>query len=1100
MKQIIHTLFEQQALASPARIAIKHGSQTVSYGQLHQQVNAIAGACLQVEPTQRGVVLVLLPKQPAVVATLLGVFKAGKVYLPVSWQLGDNTWCKIWQNIQPQLIVTLATELPRLEALLHRLQAEAPRHLLALDDNGQLGYYTWQQGRYLRQELALAQEPGCEVAIAPDDTCYLFFSSGTTGTPKVIEGIQKSLSHFIHWIIKEFGYTENFRISQLAALTFDASLRDMLAPLITGGTLCIPPADSMSNIGGLLQWLGQERITLLCTVPSVFRAMIQEVEESGPETYALPSLRFCLLAGETLYNKDVYRWQKSIGTGMELVNLYGTTESTMLKSFHRIGHASGKMSGRVSVGKPIANTLILLLNSDGKLCAVGEEGDVYIKTPFLTKGYYNDPKATAKIYVPNPLTQKATDLVYKTGDVAKYLPDGTIALIGRKDGQIKLRGIRVDLAGVEAGILQHKSIEQVKCRVQETAAGDQYLVGYYSAHAPLDEQVLRTYCQERLNAYEVPDYLVYLERFPINGHGKVDLAALPNPLAVAVAAPVAETLTPTEQQLQRIWQQLLQVENISAADNFFKIGGNSLKAIQLGASITRAMHLELGVSGIKQLFKAPTLSKFAAYLDELLAQRPDLAPIQPAEPRLAYPLSFAQQQIWFGSQAQASQSAYNMAQAYHLRGPLHADLLARALQAVVARHEALRTSFYAADGQLTQRVHAPAEVPAAFRFVDVSTAENPVQRAEALIAQVSDTAFDLTLPALLQLLLIKLSPEEYVLGFVMHHIVGDSWSGQILISELLEAYKHLQAGAAWTKAPLAIHYKDYAVDEQQRWQGEHLQQLQAFWQAHLGRRLPVLALPTDWPRSEQKSTAGSRYEFEMAPALLLTLKQVAAAHEISLFALLLSAYYLVLNRYSTDEEIIVGVPVAVRNRSELINQIGVYVNTLALKVRVDEARPLKAFLAQVQQVLLDGYAHQEYPFQEVVRHYAPTRDAKHGPVFDVAINMLASAQQDVISTVDSLQITDWDRVHTQSKFDLTLYVYDDLASGTKPFIEYKTSLFKPQYIERFAERLVSLLGRFAAHTEQPLSKLLTERVNLPTLKKPSLRPALAEQAAGLAGQ
>ncbi|MDO7888070.1 condensation domain-containing protein [Hymenobacter cheonanensis] len=1094
MKQIIHTLFEQQALASPARIAIRHGGQTVSYGQLHQQVNAIAGACLQVAPTQRGVVLVLLPKQPAVVATLLGVFKAGKVYLPVSWQLGDNTWCKIWQDIKPQLIVTLATELPRLEALLHRLQAEAPAHLLALDAGGQLAYYTWRQGHYHRQELVLAQAPACEVAIAPDDTCYLFFSSGTTGTPKVIEGMQKSLSHFIHWITKEFGYTENFRIAQLAALTFDASLRDMLAPLITGGTLCIPPADSMSNIGGLLHWLREERITLLCTVPSVFRAMMQEIEEGGPETYALPSLRFCLLAGETLYNKDVYRWQKSIGTGTELVNLYGTTESTMLKSFHRIGHASGKMSGRVSVGKPISNTLILLLNGDGKLCAVGEEGDVYIKTPFLTKGYYNDPQATAKIYVPNPLTQKPTDLVYKTGDVATYLPDGTIALIGRKDGQIKLRGIRLDLAGVEAGMLQHKSVEQVKCRVLETAAGDQYLVGYYSAHAPLDEPALRTYCQERLNAYEVPDYLVYLERFPINGHGKVDLAALPNPLAAAGAgaAPVAETLTPTEQQLQRLWQQLLQVENVGATDNFFKIGGNSLKAIQLGASITRTMHLELGVDGIRQLFKAPTLSKFAAYLDELLARRPSLAPIRPAAPRPAYPLSFAQQQIWFGSQAQAGQSAYNMAQAYHLRGPLRPDLLAQALHAVVARHEALRTSFHAADGQLTQRVHAPADVPAAFRFADVSTAENPVQAAEALIAQLSDTAFELTQPALLQLLLLELGPQEYVLGFVMHHIVGDSWSGQILISELLDAYKHLQAGAAWAKAPLAIHYKDYAVDEQQRGQGERWQQLQAFWQGHLGRRLPVLALPTDWPRSEQQTTAGSRYEFELAPALLLTLKQVAAAHEISLFALLLSAYYLVLNRYSADEEIVVGVPVAVRNRSELVNQIGVYVNTLALKVRVDEAQPLKAFLAQVQQVLLEGYAHQEYPFQEVVRHYAPARDARHGPVFDVAINMLTSAQQAVTSSVDSLRIADWDQVHTQSKFDLTLYVYDDPAPGTRPFIEYKTSLFKPQYIERFAERLVGLLGRFAAHPEQPLSKLLAERVALPALKKPSLRPALAE--------
>lgn len=1093
MKQIIHTLFEQQALATPARIAIQHGSQAVNYGQLQQQANAIAGACLQLEPTRRGVVMVLLPKQPAVVATLLGVFKAGKVYLPVSWQLGDNTWNKIWQDIQPQLIVTLVAEVPRLEALLQRLQAQAPRQLLALDADGQLACYAWQQGRYQRQELVLAPAPAHEVTIAPDDTCYLFFSSGTTGTPKVIEGVQKSLSHFIHWIVKEFAYTECSRVAQLAALTFDASLRDMLAPLVSGGTLCIPPADIMSNIRGLLHWLAGERITLLCTVPSVFRAMIQELEESGQGTYALPNLSFCLLAGETLYNKDVYRWQKCLGTGPELVNLYGTTESTMLKSFHRIGPASGKLSDRVSVGKPISNTLILLINGHGQLCAVGEEGDVYIKSPFLTKGYYNDPQATAKIYVPNPMTGKETDLVYKTGDVARYLPDGTIALVGRKDGQIKLRGIRVDLAGVEAGLLQHQRVEQVKCRVLETAAGDQYLVGYYSASQPLDELALRTYCEERLNAYEVPDYFVYLESFPINGHGKVDLTALPNPLAAAQAsAAVTETLTPTEQRLKSIWQQLLQVEHVSSTDSFFKLGGNSLKAIQLCANITRTLQLELGISGVKELFKAPTLRKFAAYLDGLLAEPADLAPIQPVGPLPAYPLSFAQQQIWLASQAQAGESAYNMAQSYHLRGPLRPDLLAQALLAVVARHEILRTSFHAAAGHITQQVHAAEAVAPAWQFVDLRHAENPGQRADALITQLSDTVFELTEPALLKLLLLELGPEEYVLGFVMHHIVGDSWSGQVLIAELLEGYQQLRAGAAWAKAPLTIQYKDYAVDQQQRWQGEKLQQLAAFWQTHLGRKLPVLALPTDFPRSEQQSTDGRRYEFALPPSLLPALKQVAAAHEVSMFALLLGAYCLVLNLYSADEEIVVGVPVAVRDRSELVNQIGVYVNTLALKVRVDEALPLKAFLARVQQVLLDGYTHQEYPFQEVARHYAPARDARHNPVFDVAINMLSSAQAGVISTIDSVQIADWDQVHTQSKFDLTLYVYDDLEQGAHPFIEYKTSLFKPQYIERFAERLVGLLGRFAAHPEQPLRKLFAEHVTLPALKKASPHLTLTE--------
>lgn len=1083
MNELIHQLFEQQAALAPEKTAIVHGQHSCTYAGLQQLAQQTATAMIQLEPAPGGVAMVLLPKGACLVASMLGAFRAGKIYAPVSWQLGDNTWRKMLKEVGPRIIITVEEERSRLEELLKRMEHQV-QHVLTVSDTSPFNYYQWTKDG-LQQQPGWTLAPGARFPeIAPDDTAYLFFSSGSTGEPKVIAGIHKSLRHFICWQVKEFEYDAASRVSQVAALTFDASLKDILPPLISGGTLCIPPDNALGNAHVLLQWMSNDQLTVLATVPTVFRALLQEMEQSGRGYFSFPHLKYCLLAGEPLFNKDVYRWQKMMGTGTQLVNLYGTTESTILKSFYRIGQVAGKLSESVSVGKPVPNALLLIIHEENRLCNIGETGDVYIKTPFLTKGYYNDPEATAAIFVPNPLTGKTTDIVYRTGDTGQYLPNGNVLLQGRKDNQIKLRGVRIHLGSIESVVLRHQDVKQVKCLLRTTAAGDDYIACYYVADQSLPETALPAFCRQQLNDFEVPDHFIALPAFPLNRHGKVDAQALPDPLS-DIAVPVAvaeETLTPTAAQLKLIWQELFKLEHISGGDSFFKIGGNSLKAIQMGAMLTRRMKVEIGIAGLQQLFVKPTLREFADYIDQLQQQSaPATDTIRPAAPREFYPLSYAQQQIWAACQTAESNRAHNMSQAYLIQGNIQPALLREALTQLMARHEVLRTAFTEQQGVAVQQIHATADLP--FYFHDLRGAGSNRELVQKIVNDYAYAEFDLAKPGLLRFVGIMTADDSCVLGITLHHIISDSWSGGILAAEMMECYEQLLQGKSWNKAPLAIQYKDYAVHEQQQLQGAAMEKLKSFWLQHLGDKLPAPAFPTDGERTETRSMTGKRLEFDLSPAVRASLQRLSATHQVSPFVWCLSAFYLLLHKYTAANEVIVGMPVATRHQAGLEQQLGVYVNTVALKSALDNTITLHTYIRQIHALLMQAQEHQQYPFQEVARAYVHQHHPKHNPVFDFAVNMLTSAAPDMPAARSSLRISDWDMGHAFSKFDMTLYVYDELKDDARWFIEYNTTLFSEATIQRFAARYTDMLEKFEKHLDLPLKELLFEKVALPGMQR-----------------
>ncbi|MEN7551663.1 condensation domain-containing protein [Rapidithrix thailandica] len=1087
MKKIIHQRIEYSCKQFGPQTAVEEASGSYTYQQLSEAVNRLSTHILRKYPRKGGVVMVLLPRGFALVASLLASLKTGKVFLPVSPHLGQTSWNRIYDEVKPELVITNPAQLPFFNEVIQS-NRQPVNHLLLTDVGVHSPeIYQWCETAYKKCQPKEITTPLRFPPADPQDSCYLYFTSGSTGQPKIVEGKLISLSHFIDWQVTELNYSEKSRVSQLAAPTFDASLKDMLPPLVTGGTLCIPSEDTMANIKHLHQWLQEKQISTLATVPSVFRALMQEIESANEKKHSLPSLRQILLAGEVLFGKDLFRWQKLEGSQATLINLYGTTESTILKSFHRINLKEDiRPEEPVSIGKPIGNTALLLLNEHLEICGVNEPGEVYIKTPFLSKGYFHDPKATEEIFVTNPLTGNASDILYKTGDTASYLPDGSVKLLGRKDRQVKRRGIRINLSGISASILSHDAVSEVYCMLRQDANKDPYLVGYFVGKEGVTKEEIRQYAQQKLNRYEVPDFFVQLNAFPLNPHGKLAIDQLPDPLASNSTniSHSGKALTQTEKELTSIWQAFFKIEKISPDDSFLQIGGNSLKAIQMGALITRNMNLNLGIAGIQQLFKTPVLRDFAAYLDIQKAKTEPVAPgISPAPPAPRYPVSFAQQQIYMACQTPESNQAYNMPNVYQIKGLLQPAFLLEAFTQLIKRFEILRTSFQEENGEIYQEIHEASAIVNNIVFIDLQNDPTQEQTIARHVSDCTTTVFELNQPGQLQITLLQTAPEHFVLAINIHHIIGDSWSAMLMAKELFTMYRSFVSNLKSDEVqPLPYQFKDYAVWERKQLQGKVLEDLKNYWTKHLGACLPKLNLHTDHTRPESRTMKGQRYEFALPTELTESIHQEASGLNVSSFAYLMSAFYLLLFKYSADEEIIIGLPIATRNQPGLEDQLGVFVNTLAIKTKVDTAQALENFIQLVHQNLQNGFKHQMYPFQELVNHYSQQRERHRTPIFDVAMNMLSSTSSEIPLAASGIEITNGQNNHQTSKFDLTLYVYDDLQTEDRPFIEYNTDLFGPGTIQRFVNRYISLLKKMKEAGTQSLNELLQERVEMPKLK------------------
>ncbi len=853
---------------------------------------------------------------------------------------------------------------------------------------------------------------------------------------------------------------EGFALPLVSRLSFDAHVRQLFPPLLRGEPAWVLPEETVSDPGALLEAIsGHERVSF-GGVPSLWSAML-ELVRSG-EAPRPSGLRAVLLGGEALPAELA---ERTFAAFPEVVlwNHYGPTEATV-----NITAARVRPGEPVSIGRPVGNARVYLLDANGAPVPVGVPGELYVGGAGVSRGYLGRAELTAAQYLPDPFSGKAGARMYRSGDRVRWRADGELEYVGRTDFQVKVRGFRIEPGEIEAALERHPEVRAAAVTVREDTPGASRLVGYVvpGAGATPEPAALRAYLLERLPEYMVPGAVVVLERLPLTPNGKVDRRALPAPDALATddyAAP----RTPAEEILAGIWAQVLKVERVGVRDNFFALGGHSLLATRVVSRIRAAFGVEVP---LRSVFEAPDLAGLAERVDAAVREGAGMgAPPLLRVPRdRPLPASFAQQRLWFIQQMEPSSSAYNMPYAMRLRGALDLGAMERALDAVRARHESLRTVFAFEEGVPVQVVEPPRPRRLAVEDLTALAPEARAWTARERARAEAATPFDLAREPLLRARLLHLDDDDWGLLLTLHHIVTDGWSTGILMGELSAFYTAIAAGREARLPALPVQYPDYAAWQRGWLAGPVLERQLEFWREQLGDAPPLLELPTDRPRPPVQSPRGAHRTFAVSERATTALRELTGREGATVFMTLLAGWQALLARWSGQDDVLVGTPIAGRNRVETEGLIGFFVNTLVLRAGLSGAPSLRQLLAQVRETTLGAYAHQDIPFEKLVEELAPERSLAHTPLFQVMF-ILQNNERGSLE-LGGLGVETLGHEAETTHFDLSLAMVEG-RSRLVGAASYRTELFDADTIDRMLAQYVTLLERAAAEPDRPLAEL-----------------------------
>jgi amino acid adenylation domain-containing protein len=1029
-------LFEARVAQQPSATAVVFERRELSYGELNARANRVARRLRELGVGPESLVGLYVDRSFAMVIGALGISKSGAAYVPLDPDYPAQRLTYILEDARPRVVLTV-------EALLGTLP-RTDAQVWCLDRD-------WSEiERYGAEDLVGPRYP--------ESLAYLIYTSGSTGRPKAVAIEHRSTAAFVAWAREVFDDDELSGVLGSTSLCFDLSVFELFVPLCWGGTVIL--AQNALALPGLAD---AARVRLVNTVPSAMGELVR--------LRALPAgVRTVNLAGEALPGKLVDSLYE-LGVS-RVLNLYGPSEDTTYSTFTVVPRGSDRAP---AIGRPVGNTQVYLLDPALQPVPLGTVGEVYLGGMGLARGYLHRPDLTAERFIPDPFGKKPGGRLYRTGDLARYRADGNLEFLGRIDHQVKIRGFRIELGEIEAALLEHEAVEEVVVVAREDRPGDQRLVAYFTQkdERPLAGE-LRSWLRRRLPAYMVPSAFVRMDALPLTPNRKVDRKALPAPEAgwAATEREWAAPATATEELLAQVWSQLLGVQQVGRGDNFFELGGHSLLGMQVVSRMRGVFGVELP---IRALFDAPTLADLAARVDAALAaQKGKRAPaLRRVERTGKEPLAFAQQQIWLLDRLEPDSPLYNLPAALRLEGALDQGALERSLGEVVRRHEALRTVFLEEGGERAQVVLPASElrvdrvdlrgVPAARRAEEVTRAAEAEAR----------RPFDLEKGPLLRATLLELGDTEHVLVVVMHHIASDGWSIGVLARELSALYEAFRQGRGSPLPELSIQYLDFAVWQRELLAGGALDEQLAYWRKQLEGAPRVLELPTDRPRPAVQGHRGSRVPVAIPQQVTAALKTVAHEQGATLFMALLAGFQALLYRYSGEQDLCVGSPIAGRNQAEVEGLIGVFVNTLVLRTRLDGDVTLRQLLGRVREVTLGAYANQDVPFERLVEELRPERSMSHTPLFQVMMVLQQNAAPHL--RLPGLTVAMEELDSGASKFDLTLSMAETEA-GLAGWLEYDADLFDAETVARMAQHLRMLLEGAVASPDTPVARLplLTE--------------------------
>ncbi|SDD79109.1 non-ribosomal peptide synthase domain TIGR01720/amino acid adenylation domain-containing protein [Paenibacillus sp. CF095] len=1025
-QQTIHGLFEEQAKLYPDNVAAVMNERQLSYHELNERSNRLARKLRETGVEADQLVAILAERSLDMVVGILAILKAGGAYVPVDPDYPEERIRFMIEDSGAPLLL--------IQKHLHE-KTDFAGTRLELDD------FVWvDKGA---DSAGALDASNLEPISGPGNLAYVIYTSGTTGKPKgtLIEHKNVVRLLFNDKNLFDFGSSDTWTLFH--SFCFDFSVWEMYGALLNGGKLVIVPPLTAKNPAEFLALLSRERVTILNQTPTYFYQLLREVLADHP--YDL-RIRNVIFGGEAL-SPLLLKGFKTKYLETKLINMYGITETTVHVTYKEITWIEME-AAKSNIGKPIPTLSVYVLDENRRPVPIGVAGEMYVSGEGLARGYLNRPDLTAEKFVDSPFAEG--EKLYRSGDLAAWLPDGNIEYLGRIDHQVKIRGYRIELDEIETQLLNVEGVEEAVVLSRQDNGGEKALVAYFVADRTLTVSEMRTSLAQGMPGYMIPSYFVQLERMPLTSNGKVDRKALPEPqgsLQTGVEYVAPRNLT--ESQLVKIWEEVLGNSGIGALDNFFELGGHSLRATNLVSKIRKEMNVEFP---LRDVFRYMTVESMAGAIANL--EESEHSSIPKAEEKAYYPVSSAQKRLYVLHQLDSLELNYNLPSALQLEGALNEAKVEDVLTTLMARHDMLRTGFEIMNGEPIQRIHPLV----AFKVEKIQASEDQV----AAILEGFIQPFDLTQPPLLRALLIELEKEKFLLALDMHHIASDGLSMDVLLREFVRLYNGGEL------PELRIQYKDYAVWQQSEEQRQRIKRQEEYWRGVFSSELPVLELPLDYSRPAIQQFDGQTLTFRLDAEKGEALKQLASDSGATLYMLLLAAYSVLLHKYAGQEDIVVGTPIAARSHADLQPIIGMFVNTLALRLGPTAELTFMDYLQEVKETTLGAYEHQDYPFEELVEALQVSRDLSRNPLFDTMFSLQKHESLDL--TLEGLEWSLFDIEEKTAKFDLSLDIVEE-GNELVCKIEYATSLFKQETMVRLAGHYEQLLASILAQPGAQISDL-----------------------------
>ncbi len=1038
------TLIERHIQNSPNAPAVMCGADSITYAELGAKSNQVARLLAEKGVSAGDRVAICVDRSIELPVFVLATLKLGAAYVPMDPAYPADRLSYIAKDSGVALIVTEASVVEKLTG--DNALPESIGVLLrndAVNDSGTL------------------DTSSLDCAVNVDDPIYVIYTSGSTGLPKGAELCHKGEVNLLNWYTASLGLSAADNILMISAIGFDLTQKNLFASFVSGGTLVLPNMEEYDP-EVIAQIIHDNKVTVVNCAPSAFYPVAAMSQHTG---YPFSSLRHLVLGGEPIRTESLSGWLSESSCNCVLTNSYGPTECTDVVAYHQFPEGIVDEQ-ELPIGKSIQNTQLYVVNRRGGLMPTGAAGELCVAGVGVGKGYLNQPELTADVFTVNLFADDESQW-YHTGDLVRYNSSGFLVYVGRKDFQVKLRGLRIEPGEIDTLIKAQAGVED-----SLTLVRDDLLVSYITYAATrkaVSTSDIKSALKAQLPDFMVPSAIMTLPVWPLTPNGKIDRKALPQPDLSGDEGDFVSPRNDTEQQISDIWCQVLGLSKVGITADFFSVGGHSLLATQVIARIRQAFGIELSV---RALFENSTIETLVVAIEVAAASGQIIT--APPITKLPTPnvdvLSFAQHRLWFVDQLNQGSSEYNMPAAMRLKGPLDVALLDQVFTEIVRRHEVLRTNFGAEEGLPTLIVHQP--MPWVTEVIDLSvgSADEHEQKITGYVDEDANRTLSLATDKLFTSKVLKLASDDHVLLLNMHHIVSDGWSIGVLVQEIKALYEAFKEGNASPLPDLEIQYSDYSVWQRDWLQGKALENLQNYWLKTLGDAPDVLRIPTDRPRPKMQTFNGAHYPVALGEGLSEKLNAFCEKQDFTPFMVLMGAYQVLLARYCNQNDICVGIPIAGRNRSEVEGLIGFFINGLVIRTKLEGNPSVVDYLGRVKEAALGAYSHQDMPADLLADAMKLDRSAEHAPGAQVGFALQNTPQEAIGTQFGDIELTPVLREHKTAKYEFSLILQEN-DSDFGGVVEFNTDLFDVSTIEQMMAHYVRILEQMVDKPESYLDNL-----------------------------